>query len=228
VRQDEILSRLPDACYSVSDYSGNVILIKKGETGYYSTPYSDADRAKNRDIADHLNSQIGVTWAQAQAMKAGSLFGWNIPAVDPDFWSMQESSHAASAANDPAYDDEMAFSLNNGEFFLYIQTCESGYDYTIYRSDYSEYDGGQLDEPKMTIGEAALSIVNGFSGKFHIQAYDADLLQEAVYEADVTKAAARSSSVQPDKLENRIDAAQIQKAEQLQTADMQEKGGRSE
>lgn len=227
--QDHILSKLPDACYSTSDYSGEVILIKKGETGYYSTPYSDPDRNKNREIADLLNAQLAVSRAQEQAMKAGSIFGWNIPAVDPDHWVPQDGAPISPPTSE--YDDEKAFSLNNGEYFLYIQTCESGYDYTIYHGDYLEYDGGQLDEPSMSIGEAALYIINDFScdrGAFHIETYDPDVLQEAVYEVEATKAAEIITAAQAGQLQKRIEEAQVRSTEQLSEPPVQGKEERSE
>ena len=34
-------------------------------------------------IVDEYNAQINVTKAQAAAMLAGSLFGWETPAADP-------------------------------------------------------------------------------------------------------------------------------------------------
>lgn len=226
--QDHILSKLPDACYSISDYSGEVILIKKGEVGYYSTPYSDQDRNKNREIANLLNAQLDVTSAQEQAMKIGSMFGWNIPAVDPDHWVARNEAPISPTVHD---DEEKAFSLNNGEYFLYIQTYESGYDYTIYHSDYSEYDGGQLDEPRMTIGEAALSIINDFSGEhgaFRVEAYDPDILQEAVYEVEATKAADMISAAQASHLQKRIEEAQARSTAQQQELIPQVKEERAE
>jgi hypothetical protein len=43
--------------------------------------------------------------------------------------------------------------LENGEY-LYIQTCESGYDYTLYDTSYRELDGGQLDSPELSMTAA--------------------------------------------------------------------------
>jgi hypothetical protein len=212
--QEDILSKLPDACYSVSDYNGDVIFLKKGELGYYSTPYSDSDRSINREIVNHLNAELGVSWAQEQAMKVGSLFGWNVPAIDPDRWSPHDTFYSVPAEN--SLDDEKAFSLNNGEYFLYIQTYEDGYDYTIYHKDYSEYDGGQLDNPELTIEEAAFDIINDFSktkGALHVEAYDPDLLQESVYEAEGITVAETLSSVTTTPLDQRLESAQARSRE---------------
>jgi len=51
-------------------------------------------------------------------------------------------------------DPEQAFSLDNGKYYLSIQEGYMYFDYTIYNSDYSEYDGGQLDEPYIPIRKA--------------------------------------------------------------------------
>lgn len=45
----------------------------------------------------------------------------------------------------PIY-QETVFRLGNGNY-LYIQTCDTGYDYTLYDRDFSLLDGGQLDDP---------------------------------------------------------------------------------
>ena len=35
--------------------------------------------------------------------------------------------------------------------FLAIQTCEDGYDYTLYHKDFTEIDGGQIDNPEISM-----------------------------------------------------------------------------
>ena len=40
-----------------------------------------------------------------------------------------------------------------------IQSCEDGWDYTLYHSDFSVMDGGQLDEPELTIQEVREEIL---------------------------------------------------------------------
>ena len=53
---------------------------------------------------------------------------------------------------------EAAYRLESGEY-LYIQTSETGYDYTLYGPDYKELDGGQLDNPDLSLVEAGKEIL---------------------------------------------------------------------
>ncbi|MCJ0222816.1 DUF4316 domain-containing protein [Clostridioides difficile] len=53
---------------------------------------------------------------------------------------------------------EAAYRLQNGDY-LYIQTSETGYDYTLYDPDYKELDGGQLDNPGLSLAEAGKEIL---------------------------------------------------------------------
>ena len=54
---------------------------------------------------------------------------------------------------------EAAYRLESGDY-LHIQTSESGYDYTLYDPDYKELDGGQLDNPDLTLAEAGKEILS--------------------------------------------------------------------
>ena len=53
---------------------------------------------------------------------------------------------------------EAAYRLESGDY-LYIQTSETGYDYTLYGPDYKELDGGQLDNSDLTLAEAGKEIL---------------------------------------------------------------------
>ena len=59
----------------------------------------------------------------------------------------------------PLPDKEAVFLLDH-HMYLYIQTCDTGYDYTLYeKHNHQEYDGGQLDRPDLSIDEARAEIV---------------------------------------------------------------------
>ncbi len=69
---------LPTFCYSYLPATQEEIRIDFATSGY--TPYRKLK--SDRDVKE-INREIGVTPAQAEAMKAGSMFGWNVPAADP-------------------------------------------------------------------------------------------------------------------------------------------------
>ena len=76
-------SDLPEVCYSILPSTGDVIIIKHGESGYYRCEYSTEDKAFNREFANDRNANLGVSKAQIEAMLAGSMYGWDVPAADP-------------------------------------------------------------------------------------------------------------------------------------------------
>ena len=82
-------STLPDNCYCVLPGSDEIIIVRKGESGYYRTDKYGHDRAQALAIVDECNEIGGVSKAQAAAMLAGSMFGWHIPGADPKNYDEQ-------------------------------------------------------------------------------------------------------------------------------------------
>ena len=81
-------SSLPETCYGTLADTGDVIIIKKAETGYYKTDIEGGGKDQNRQLAQEYNRKLGVSKAQAEAMSAGSLFGWDVPGADPKNYDM--------------------------------------------------------------------------------------------------------------------------------------------
>ncbi len=76
-------SSLPEQCYSNLLDTGAVVILKRGETGYYKTDIPFTDRESAKALVEEYNSKLGVTKPQFEAMKAGSMFGFHVPAADP-------------------------------------------------------------------------------------------------------------------------------------------------
>lgn len=80
---DDVAVGLPELCYSVHEGTGELIVIRRGEVGYYRTDYSTEDKEQNVELADRLNEKLGVDMWQRQAMEVGSICGWDVPGADP-------------------------------------------------------------------------------------------------------------------------------------------------
>lgn len=76
------LNKLPEMCYSVLETTNELVVLKRGEKGYY--PQRPENAPWGAENCYTLNERLGVTKGQAEAMKNGSMFGWDIPASNPD------------------------------------------------------------------------------------------------------------------------------------------------
>ncbi len=82
------LSGLPEYCYVIvegGEEGERVAKVVRGEPGY--TPFPPLDKGEPMSILDAkvtaLNKELGVSAAQAAAMKVGSMFGWHVPGANP-------------------------------------------------------------------------------------------------------------------------------------------------
>lgn len=75
------MDKLPEFSFVALSSNDEVVVVKRGVSGYW--PYNDG-MYKGKDSATTLNVMIDVTPAQAAAMLAGSMFGWNCPGANPD------------------------------------------------------------------------------------------------------------------------------------------------
>ena len=79
----KVADGLPEMCFSTLLTTGDLICIKRGETGYYPSDWDTGDKEQNVELADQLNEQLGVTMWQRKAMEVGSMCGWDVPGADP-------------------------------------------------------------------------------------------------------------------------------------------------
>lgn len=80
---EKVAKGLPEMCFSVLPGTGELICIKRGESGYYPSDWSTRDKERNIQIRDDANESLGITAAQRKAMEIGSMFGWGVPGADP-------------------------------------------------------------------------------------------------------------------------------------------------
>ena len=112
------------------------------------------------------------------------------------FAEVMERNHANFYPEIQTQDEQAAWELG-GKGYLAIQSCEDGWDYTIYHSDYSVMDGGQLDAPELTIQEAREQILVAHhleKGRRLLQDYDA--VMDKVAEAEELSADHRPSTLE--------------------------------
>lgn len=74
-RRIALLDRLPLMCATRHIETGEAIVLKRGETGYWPLPEGST--------VERFNAPFEVTPAQIAAMEAGSIFGLDVPASDP-------------------------------------------------------------------------------------------------------------------------------------------------
>ena len=125
------VSELPDMCYGVLPSDCSIIIIKKGEKGYYTTnknyesAYADIkdyeERCKKADeLCNKLNSQIDVTPEQRQSMEIRSMFGnWEdkkeenntfgkTTANDAEYYNYVKGLLDSGAIDDPKYYNKLS------------------------------------------------------------------------------------------------------------------------
>ena len=61
----------PEMCYVYVEVGMEIGVVKFGESGYYRTNYEH--RTENEELVKELNAKLGVTDAQAEAMKILSM-----------------------------------------------------------------------------------------------------------------------------------------------------------
>ena len=78
------------------------------------------------------------------------------------FAEIMERNSASYMAEPEIMGDEAAWKVGKDRI-LAIQTCDDGYDYTLFDENYVEIDGGQIDNPEMSMIEVRTDILESFN-----------------------------------------------------------------
>lgn len=81
-------SSLPLICYGKVPDKRAIVMFERGFDGYRSASHVTKGRTSQK-LVDELNSEMGVSKAQAAAMLAGATRGWGFPAADPKNYDEQ-------------------------------------------------------------------------------------------------------------------------------------------
>ena len=107
----EIEKLLPEWCYVYVPYTRGLGIIQRGEKGYQEaqlftppSPLAPSSKTEGDLLARQKNERLGVSLAQAAAMSAGSMFGWDCPAADPRAYDVYGRLKKNRAPSDKAAD----------------------------------------------------------------------------------------------------------------------------
>lgn len=119
-------------------------LFKVPDGGCIQIQYGDETVVKLCKFIDEYHTQIGNNVFHicqfAELMEANG----NIYTAEPEIMG-----------------DEAAWKVGKDRI-LAVQTCDDGYDYTLFDENYNEIDGGQFDNPDMTMIEIRQDILESF------------------------------------------------------------------
>lgn len=92
---------LPESCYCILPSTQEVIIVQRGESGYTRAVCSSGDVSMNRKIVDRENQALGVSPAQEEAMRVGSMFGWTVPGANPQNYAEDGTLKKAKRKSQP-------------------------------------------------------------------------------------------------------------------------------
>ena len=136
-----------------------------------------------------------------------------VPEPDPNLVKMADEAMAMGVeTTPPSTEYREALLLVDDATYLHVQTCDTGWDYTLYDvATMKQLDGGQLDAPELPMSTAALKIceMHGMGGQSiqYAPLSMIETLQEAAVQQMQTeaKAAAPEITQLPDAPEQHLD-----------------------
>ena len=114
--------------------------------------FESLDPTQQQAIRDEIQATLQML-ADADIQISGEVSQGTLDALTAQGYVLQDGIVQRVAEELPQQEQEAAYHLDDGTY-LYVQTSDNGYDYTLYDSNMKDLDGGQLDNPDLSITAA--------------------------------------------------------------------------
>ena len=197
--------------YAVCQYYG----IQTGENSFgYIASWSQGKELKElRASLEVINKTAGELIADIDRHYKAICKERGIDlTAQPEQAEPRQPAEKTPDAPTPSAEAQEALLLVDDATYLHVQTCDTGWDYTLYDvATRKQLDGGQLDAPELPLSTAALKIceMHGMGGQSiqYAPLSMIETLQEAAVQQMQTeaKAAAPETTMLPDAPEQHLD-----------------------
>lgn len=197
--------------YAVCQYYG--IQTADNSFGYIATWSQDKTLPELRASLETINKAAGelIVDIDRHYKEICKERGIDLTA-QPEQAAPQQPAEEMPDTPSPSTEAQKALLLVDDATYLHVQTCDTGWDYTLYDvATRKQLDGGQLDAPELPLSTAALKIceMHGMGGQSiqYAPLSMIETLQEAAVQQMQTeaKAAAPETTMLPDSPEQHLD-----------------------
>ena len=145
--------------------------LKENASGFQYELFEKESRTKVCD------GQFG--WTELEDSPIGNpLAAARHYAIDDIGIEVEKVSSVSEDILESFMDEQMSWKVGT-DHYLILQTCDDGWDYTLYDKNFKEIDGGQLDMPELSMQEARNEILRDFQlGKRDLMVVDYDEVVE--------------------------------------------------
>lgn len=114
--------------------------------------FESLDPEQQQAIRDEVQATLQML-VNADMQISGEVSQGTLDALAAQGYTLQDGVVQREPAAQPQQEQEAAYRLDDGTY-LYVQTSDNGYDYTLYDSNMKDLDGGQLDNPDLSMTAA--------------------------------------------------------------------------
>jgi len=149
---------LPETCFATLPGTGDLIILKRGESGYYRSDWETGDKTQNAEIASCHNSRRGITPAQVEAMLVGSMCGFDVPGANPQIY-FDHAQHIRS------YELDLNGAIKDPVMSLFSPVKGTLYQYQVARSKVFYLETPAMPEDLMGIRSGFIVLPDMVQGR---------------------------------------------------------------